>query len=201
MSGRSLFHDTLGRAQVWRLLVALSLCAWLPRAAAQETPKGSDREEVVTVKSTLVNIDVTVKDKGGRYVTDLRPEDFTVFENGVRQKLDFFDPPPPGAGDGAGRPGAPNGADVRRPPAQARNVISLVLDGQTTEQQNLKPLREGTLKYIRERIAETDAVAVFNVAAGLQLLQPFTRDKAKLLSVVERAFGSAATSKTAERGG
>src|SRR5687767_734846 len=139
MSGRSLFLDTLGRAQVWRLLVALSLCIWLPRAAGQETQKGSEREEVVTVKATLVNIDVTVKDKGGRYVTDLRPEDFTVFENGVRQKVDFFDPPPV-PGDEPGRPGAPNGASVRRPPAQARNVISLVLDGQTTEQQNLKPL-------------------------------------------------------------
>ena len=198
MSGRSLFLDTVGRAQVWRLLVALSLCVWPARAAAQETPKGSDREEVVTVKATLVNIDVTVKDGRGRYVTDLRPEDFTVFENGVRQKVNFFDPPPP-VGDAPTRPGAPNNADVRRPLAQARNVISLVLDGQTTEQQNLKPLREGTLKYIRERIAETDAVAVFSVAAGLQLLQPFTRDKAKLLSVVEKSFGSAASSKTPER--
>ena len=200
MSGHSLFPDTGWRAQVWRLLVILSLCASQPGAAAQETPKGSEREEVVTVKATLVNIDVTVKDGSGRYVTDLRPEDFTVFENGVRQKVDFFDPPPPGAGDGTGRSGATEGADVRRPPAQARNVISLVLDGQTTEQQNLKPLREGMLKYIRERITETDAVAVFSVAAGLQLLQPFTRDKAKLLSVVERAFGSAASSKTSEQG-
>lgn len=198
MSGRSLSPDARG-ARAARLLVSLSLlmcCA--PRARGQETPKSQDVEEVVTVKSTLVNIDVTVKDKSGKYVTDLSPEDFTVYENGVRQKVVFFDPPFGGAGD-AGAARASGATPARAPTGQARNVISIVLDGQTTEQQNLRHLREGTLKYIRERIADTDAVAVFSVAAGLQLLQPFTHDKTKLTAAVENAFNSAAASKTTER--
>jgi VWFA-related protein len=183
-----------------RLLVALSLllcCA--PRARGQEAPKAQDKEDVVTVKSTLVNIDVTVKDKSGKYLMDLKPEDFEVFENGVRQKVEFFDPPFVGGVDAA-TTAAPSSAQARVPSAQARNVISLVLDGQTTEQQNLKPLREGTLRYIRDHINDTDAVAVFSVASGLQLLQPFTRDKARLTAVVEKSFTSAASSKTPERG-
>src|ERR1700754_1715386 len=193
MSGRSFSPDARG-ARALRLLVALSLtlcCA--PRARAQESAKQQDKEEVVTVKSTLVNIDVTVKDKSGKYVTDLTPEEFTVYENGVRQNVAFFDPPFVGKGD-AGALSASGATPERAPTAQARNVISIVLDGQTTEQQNLRHLREGTLKYIRERIADTDAVAVFNVAAGLQLLQPFTRDKTKLIAAVENAFNSAAAS-------
>jgi VWFA-related protein len=186
-------------AHFGRTLVALSLCLCVaPRVRAQEAPKSQEKEEVVTVKSTLVNIDVTVKDKSGKYVTDLVPEDFTVYENGVRQKVEFFDPPFGGPGDAATTAG--QGTQMARAASsQAKNVISIVLDGQTTEQQNLKPLRDGTLKYIRERIADTDAVAVFSVAAGLQLLQPFTRDKARLISVVEKAFTSAAASRTPER--
>lgn len=198
MSGRSFAPDARGARPV-RLLVALSLllcCA--PRARGQEPEKPQDKEEVVTVKSTLVNIDVTVKDKSGKYVTDLSPEEFTIYENGVRQKVEFFDPPFGGAGD-AGTVSGPGATPARAPAGQARNVISIVLDGQTTEQQNLRYLREGTLKYIRERIADTDAVAVFSVAAGLQLLQPFTHDKAKLTAAVENAFNSAASSKTPER--
>lgn len=199
MSGRRFSLDACGAARALRLLVALSLCACgVPSARGQESPKPRDREEVVTVKSTLVNIDVMVKDKSGKYVTDLGPEDFTVYENGVRQKVEFFDPPFGGTGD-AGTTAAPGAPSARAPLAQAKNVISLVLDGQTTEQQNLKPLREGAIKYIKDRIADTDAVAVFNVSAGLQLLQPFTRDKAKLISVVEKAFTSAAASRTPER--
>jgi VWFA-related protein len=188
-----------GAARALCLLVALSLCpCGVPRARGQEPAKSQDREEVVTVKSTLVNIDVMVKDKSGKYVTDLGPEDFVVYENGVRQKVEFFDPPSVGTGD-AGATAAPGAPSALAPLAQAKNVISLVLDGQTTEQQNLKPLREGAIRYIKDRIADTDAVAVFNVSAGLQLLQPFTRDKAKLISVVEKAFTSAAASKTPER--
>jgi VWFA-related protein len=192
--------DARARGRAWRLLVALSLCLCGPPARSQETRKGAGKEDVVTVSSNLVNIDVTVKDKKGNYVNDLKAEDFTVYENGVPQKVEFFDPPSGGAGGEAGR-AAPNQASDRAPLAHARNVISLVLDGQTTEQQNLKPLREGTLKYIRERIAETDAVALFNVTAGLQLLQPFTHDKAQLIAAAERAFASAAASKTTERNG
>lgn len=198
MSGRNFSPGARG-ARAVRLLVALSLtlcCA--PRARAQESAKPQDKEEVVTVKSTLVNIDVTVKDKSGKYVTDLTPEEFTVYENGVRQNVAFFDPPFVGGGD-AGTMSASGATPERAQTAQARNVISIVLDGQTTEQQNLRHLREGTLKYIRERIADADAVAVFNVSAGLQLLQPFTRDKTKLIAAVENAFNSAASSKTPER--
>lgn len=198
MSGRSLSLDARF-ARAARLLVALSLAlCGVPRARGQETPKVQEKEEVVTVKSTLVNIDVTVKDKSGKYVTDLSPEDFTVYENGVRQKVEFFDPPFGGTSD-AGAAIASGATPARAPAGQARNVISIVLDSQTTEQQNLRHLREGTLKYIRERVADTDAVAVFSVAAGLQLLQPFTHDKAKLTAAVENAFNSAASSKTPER--
>src|SRR5215212_10322587 len=178
MSGRRFSLDARGAARAPRLLVALSLllcCA--PRARGQESRKPQEKEEVVTVKSTLVNIDVTVKDKSGKYVTDLAPEEFTVYENGVRQKVEFFDPPFGGSGD-AGAAIASGATPARAPAGQARNIISIVLDSQTTDQQNLRHLREGTLKYIRERIADTDAVAVFSVAAGLQLLQPFTHDKA-----------------------
>lgn len=198
MSGRS-FSPGARFARAVRLLVALSLTlCYVPRARGQESAKQQDKEEVVTVKSTLVNIDVTVKDKSGKYVTDLTPEDFTVYENGVRQNVSFFDPPFVGKGD-AGASGASGATPERAPTAQAKNVISIVLDSQTTEQQNLRHLREGTLKYIRERIADTDAVAVFSVASGLQLLQPFTRDKAKLIAAVENAFNSAASSKASER--
>src|ERR1051325_10324007 len=199
MSGRRFPLRSRGAAaKSLSLLVAAALCVCAaPRARGQESPKAQEKEDVVTVKSTLVNIDVMVKDKSGKYVTDLGPDDFTVYENGVRQKVEFFDPPFGGDASKAGEPGA---ATARTPPAEARNVISLVLDGQTTEQQNLQPLREGAVRYIRDHITDSDAVAVFNVSAGLQLLQPFTRDKAKLISVVEKAFTSAAASNTPERG-
>jgi VWFA-related protein len=64
---------------------------------------------------------------------------------------------------------------------------------------NLKQVREGTLKYIRERLTDTDAVAVFGVSTDLQLLQPFTNDKAKLIAAVDSAYLLAGSNKNLER--
>ena len=147
-------------------------------------------EDVVKVKSNLVNIDVIVKDKKGKYVSDLKPEDFTIVENGVTQKIEFFDAPlsrtpvKTGAAEVTGEtttttPGPPSGLP--------RNYIALVIDSQTTDLTNLKQVREGTLKYIREQITDNDVVALLSVTNGLQMLQPFTQDKSKLIAALESA--------------
>jgi Ca-activated chloride channel family protein len=38
----------------------------------------------------LVNVPVTVSDRDGRYIPGLKKEDFTLYENGVEQKIAFF---------------------------------------------------------------------------------------------------------------
>src|SRR5215510_15838011 len=53
----------------------------------------AQEDEVVKVKSNLVNIDVIAKDKKGKYISDLKAEDFVVTENGQPQKIEFFDAP------------------------------------------------------------------------------------------------------------
>jgi VWFA-related protein len=182
------------------LLVAFSAFLCPAQARAQE-PQKSQQDDVVTLKAHLVNLDVIVRDKKGKYVTDLKAEDFTVFENGVRQRVEFFDPPLSGVNE----TGHPNPTDAREkraaPSGRPMNIISLVLDGQTTELANLKQVRDGTLKYLRDRIADTDTVAVFAVTNGLKLLQPFTQDKAKLISAVENAYSITTSSKNLEQSG
>ena len=186
------------------LLGCLALILLLGFAAAtahaqvsKDPPKSQDADEVVRIKSNLVNIDVMVKDKKGKYISDLKAEDFTVFENGVQQKVEFFDAPLVGTGK-RGRPdGAPQ-VDLPLTGTAPRNYVSLVLDSQTTDLTNLKPVREGTIKYVREQITEADTVALFSVTNGLQLLQPFTQDKAKLISALEN-FRVNASSKNSEQ--
>jgi VWFA-related protein len=178
------------------LLFLLSLCA----AQAPAQTAGQD-EDVVTIKSQLVNIDVVVKDGKGRYVTDLKAEDFAVVENGVPQKVVFFDPPLSGASEGSATNQAEAAArEVARARAsQPRNIVSLVLDGNTTELANMKQAIAGAARYIRERVSDADRVAVFSVSNGLQLLQPFTSDKGRLVAAVERASTSSNTAKSVEQ--
>ncbi len=162
-------------------------------------PCAAQDDDVVKVKSNLVNIDVLVKDKKGKYVSDLKAEDFTIFENGVQQKIEFFDAPLAGTT----RSTTTTAADVTKtgtpePAVPTRNYVTLVVDSQTTDITNLKQVREGTIKYIREQITDGDVVALLTVTSGLQLLQPFTHDKAKLIAALEN-LGVNSTSKNFEQ--
>ncbi len=186
----------------WRWLLMLPLCLSATHGLAQEPSE--DDLEVVKVRSNLVNIEVMVKEKG-KYVTDLAAADFTVLENGVQQKVQFFESPLAGGAGGpatvesSGAATATNTTGARTATRAPSNIISLVLDAQTTESSNLKQVREGLVKYIRERVADTDTVAVFVITSQLRLVQPFTSDKARLISAIERAYSGAATSKTSEQ--
>src|SRR5689334_4784237 len=155
-------------------------------------------EDVVKVKSNLVNIDVIVKDKKGKYISDLKPEDFTIIENGVAQKIEFFDAPLMRNEIKTTTPGAASEAATTPPSNAPRNYVALVIDSQTTDITNLKQVREGTLKYIREQITDNDVVALLSVTNGLRMLQPFTQDKAKLIAALENA-GVNASSKSFEQ--
>jgi VWFA-related protein len=49
------------------------------------------QEDIIRVDTSLVTIPVTVLDREGRYVTNLKKEDFQIFENGVEQQIALFD--------------------------------------------------------------------------------------------------------------
>ena len=166
----------------------------------KQTKNKADEDDVIKVTSNLVSLDVIVKDRKGKPIIDLKPEDFAVSENGVPQKIEFFDSTLSSSNEAAQRTTDTASATPmsRTPAGLPRNIIALVLDGQTTEGQNLKYVRDGMTKYIRERITDSDSVALFAISGGLQLLQPFTQDKARLIWAVEKADGTSAVAKTLE---
>src|SRR5687767_3518303 len=51
-----------------------------------------ENEEVIRVDTDLVAFDVAVNDKNGKPVTNLRAEDFRIFEDGIERRIDFFQP-------------------------------------------------------------------------------------------------------------
>lgn len=185
----------LRRCAVARVIFVIILLLALPSFAhAQE-------DEVVKVKSNLVNIDVIVKDKKGKFISDLKAEDFVITENGQPQKLEFFDAPlahgeTHKAGEATATGVEPSAPPT--PPVAPRNYVSLVLDFQSTDIANLKRVKDGAIKYLREQVTDSDAVAVLAVTTNLQLVQTFTQDKTRLIAALEN-LGAAPDSKSFEQ--
>ena len=61
-----------------------------PGTSSREAPTGGEQLYKLRVTTNFVQVPVTVKNRDGRMVDGLLPQDFTVMENGTRQKLTFF---------------------------------------------------------------------------------------------------------------
>jgi Mg-chelatase subunit ChlD len=133
-----------GRAPA--LLLSLLCLLLLSCGVARAQEQG---DEVLRVESNLVQLNVGVVDRQGHAVTSLSRNDFVVYEDGVRQAIEDFEP------------------------ATAPFSLVLLLDvsGSTTPfRQNLK---QASLRFI-DALAPEDRVAVIAFNQRAQLLTGFT---------------------------
>jgi Ca-activated chloride channel homolog len=56
----------------------------------KQEPQKSEQQKLFRAAVDVVSLNVTVVDTQNRYVTDLSEQDFTVFEDGMRQELTYF---------------------------------------------------------------------------------------------------------------
>jgi VWFA-related protein len=90
MFSPSAFSKTLLRKS---LLLALTLFVCGATARAQQQPQQQPPgEDVLTVESNLVQLNVGVVDRSGRAITTLAQTDFVVYEDGARQTIRSFEP-------------------------------------------------------------------------------------------------------------
>lgn len=156
----------------------------------------SDEDEVVRVTTNLVQIDVTVTDRDGRQVRDLRPEEFEVFEDGRQQTLTNFSYIGLDANAAASQPSdktkkprdktAPPEPPVRLRPEQVRRAFALVVDDFGMNFASMYYARKALKKFIDEQMQPGDLVAILRTSSGVGALQQFTTDKRQLYAAIER---------------
>jgi Ca-activated chloride channel homolog len=55
------------------------------------TASAQKRDQAIKIETDLVILDATVTDKDGAFIRDLKRDEFTVYDDGVPQTLDFFE--------------------------------------------------------------------------------------------------------------
>ena len=158
-----------------------------------DPPQRSSTATFGTVTPGVV-VDVIVRDRGGRPVTDVRLEEFELFEDGVRQPIGTLSMVAPGARpgheppQGGARPRAP------RPPGQPDSgtkptVMALVFDRLTPESR--EPARRAAEALLEAPLAPDDVAGVFQIDLSLKTLQPFTNDRELVRNAIEMVATSA----------
>jgi VWFA-related protein len=164
------------------ILVLLgAFCA--PALAQESNPRRQIPRDQTTVRLGVdeVILDIVVRDKKGRPVTDLKPQEIQVFEEGVKQNLTAFRLAEAGV---VTLPGEPAGA-TQPNPLRNINLVTLVFDQLNVDGRKLSA--EAAKAFLHSQLRENTYCAVFMIDRRLYVLQQFTNDRAKLEQAIDRA--------------
>jgi VWFA-related protein len=183
-----MFRSRLLRAFSLRTAVASSLIlniAGNPTIVTAQQALADEPSITIRTNTRLVVVDVVVTDKKGQPVAGLKAEDFTVEENGKRQKVSLF--VAPGAGNEPKPAPAPPGVLSNRPenvgPAGVPTV--LLLDAANSPFKDQAYARSQMLKYVVEQGQSGHPMAVLTLTDQLRVLQQFTSDPQVLLTAIK----------------
>jgi VWFA-related protein len=147
--------------------IAFALLACL-LAPAKVIRAQEDGDEKISIDTALVQLNVGVVDRQGRAITTLTPNDFTVYEEGVRQPIQSFEP------------------------ATAPFSLVLLLDvsGSTT---SFRPtLKQAAIRFL-DALSPQDRVAVIAFNDKVKTLASFTTDYGKIAYAIQYADGRGGT--------
>ena len=160
----------------------------------QQSTQPSSEQPDATIRATTreVVLDVVVRDKHHRPVTDLRPDEVKVFEDGVLQKInDFRDVQ--GAEQLQTELSATKDAPVTHPAIEAARPV---LDSQLKEINfvsivfaRIAPLdlefaREAVQDFLKSETLPNTYVTIYSLSGNLQMVQSYTSDKMLLTQAV-----------------
>ena len=130
-------------------------------AVSDPGPEEVSEGDVVRVETSLVSVPVSVLDRQGRFIPDLKREDFTVFENGVQQSIAYFEP------------------------ADKPFTVALLLDTSPSTQFHLWQIKEAAIAFAKQ-LRPQDRVLVVSFNDQVLLLTEVTNDLNVISSVISQ---------------
>jgi len=173
----------------FKFLTALFCATLLTSVAfAQKPEKPVEQDDVIRVNTELVQTDVMVFDKQGRFVDGLKAEQFDLKVDKKPQTISFFERVTSGRDNS--RPTAnqttPNEASPASTIRTAGRVVIFFIDDLHLSAESIARTRKSLLEFIGGGIAKNDIVAITSSSGQIGFLQQFTDDKLVLESAVAR---------------
>ena len=145
-----------------------------PKPSKTESTKTSDTNEgvispdgetvegdVIRFDTALVHVPVTVMDRYGRYVPQLRRDNFRLFENGVEQKIAYF---------------ATNDAPFS---------VVLLIDTSGSTQQRLDDIHTAAINFV-SKLKATDSVMIMSFDDRIEVMCKATTNRDEITKAIKR---------------
>ena len=178
---------------IWSTFIVFSAVTVSTGQVPSASPTPED--DVVKITTKLVQVDAVVTDKNGNHVTNLKADDFRVLQDGKPQAITGVT-----YVSSTSRPQTSTtpiktetSIKVQAPPARLRSteggrIMAFVVDDGSclASTVGVKASREGIVKFINEQMLPTDRVAIYRTGPGASLMQQFTNDRSRLLSIASK---------------
>ncbi len=130
-----------------------------PPTLRKPKPDEIDPNEVIRINITLVNSPVLIIGRDGKFVPNLRREDFQIFEDGVPQEITYF-------------------ATVEKP-----FTVALLIDTSRSTILELQDIQSAAVSFV-EKMRTNDRVMVISFSSEINILAEPTSDREVLLRAI-----------------
>ncbi len=127
----------------------------------QNPPQQVAEDDVVRISTTLVTVPVSVMDRQGRFIPNLSKEQFHIYEDGIEQKIAYFDS------------------------AEKPFTVALMLDTSDSTRFKLKDIQDAALEFV-EQLRPDDRVIVAAFDKKIAMLAEATSDRRVLTTAIRR---------------
>ena len=158
---------TIFQMRYYKQLYKISFCLII-LLVTSVIVRSQDPDDVITTNTSLVQLNIGVVDRQGRAVTSLTKNDFTVYEDGVKQTIQSFEP------------------------VDAPFSLALLLDVSGSTINFRDQLKLASQRFL-DALAPDDRVAVIQFDAKVKQLAGFSTDRKKTAYAIELANGKGET--------
>lgn len=150
-----------------RLMWLVGLLFGFAIIVGAQTPRGQDKPPkqddggTIAIETTEVLLPVTVRDKAGQFVPNLKATDFTIFEDGVAQPISSF--------------------ALKRMPVH----VVMMIDTSSSAARELEDFRAAAWRFIAQLDAE-DKVSLIRFDDVVELVQDWTSNRNTLKRALNR---------------
>jgi len=145
---------------------------WNPAPVLSQIQKQTEPPQdvdVIRVSTTLVTVPVSVMDRNGRFISDLKQDQFHLFEDGVEQQIAFFEN------------------------AEQPFTVALLLDVSDSTAEKLGQIKNAAAAFVNELRAD-DQVLIMAFDKRITILCEASSDRRVLESAISRAQSGGGTS-------
>src|SRR3954465_8694912 len=175
------------------LLLCLCLFALVSVAQAQRQERQEQTDDVIRVNTELIQTDVMVFDRQGRFIDGLKPEQFELRVDGKPVQVSFFERITAGsvneeaqlaAARGGANPSAMKDAGVK--PLDRGRTFFFFIDDLHQSFESMRRTKLLLLDFIDKQLGQNDSMAVASATGQIGFLQQLTDNRSVLRAAVAR---------------